>query len=111
VNVTGPYTFHGRVIWLTAEQGGRRSGPPNTPYAANAFVPPETAYTGLASFILHDFNPNAVTSEAAGRWLAVANEWSHFVEVGTVVGITEGRRTVGYYHVESVDADALDGSS
>jgi hypothetical protein len=38
--------FQGRVLWLTPEQGGRRSGPPATrpgdDYAATAFVPPET---------------------------------------------------------------------
>jgi hypothetical protein len=110
VNVIGPHPFHGRVVWLTAEQGGRRSGPPNPPYAATAFVPPETAYKGLASFILRDFDPNVVASEAAGRWLEVPNEWPHFVEAGTVVVITEGPRTVGYFHVESIDASALDGS-
>jgi hypothetical protein len=74
-------------------------------------VPPETADTGLASFVLRDFDPNVVASEAAGRWLMVPNEWPHFVEVGAVVGITEGLRTVGYFHVESIDAVVSDGTS
>jgi hypothetical protein len=66
---------------------------------------PTAAYTGMASFILRDFDPNAVVSDAADRWLMVANECPHFVEVGTVVVSTEGPRTVGHYHVESIDAD------
>jgi hypothetical protein len=41
-----PLPFQGRVLWLTPQLGGRRSGPPATPagdgYAATAFVPPET---------------------------------------------------------------------
>ena len=74
-------------------------------------MPPETAYTGAASSVLRDFDPNVVVSEAAGRWLMVPNEWPHFVEVGAVVMIAEGRRTVGYFHIESIDVDVPDGSS
>ena len=48
-----PLPFQGRVLWLTPEQGGRRSGPPATPagddYAATAFVPPDTVASWLAS--------------------------------------------------------------
>jgi hypothetical protein len=53
----GGFPFRGSVIWLTPEQGGRETGPPvpvlSWPYyAATAFVPPHTAGTGLASFVL-----------------------------------------------------------
>lgn len=53
---TDPLRFHGTVVWLTQEHGGRRTGPPvPTPrhdYAANGFVPPLTVDTGLASMVV-----------------------------------------------------------
>jgi len=98
--------FRGHVIWLTAHQGGRTSGPPATPadadYAATAFVPPESLATGLASFILRVVDRSAWLSEAAGAWLVIPNEPRHQVGVGSIVVITEGSRSVAYFHVDEV---------
>jgi hypothetical protein len=48
-----PLPVQDRVLGLTPEQGGRRSGPPATPArdddAATAFVPPEAVASWLAS--------------------------------------------------------------
>ncbi|WP_206793312.1 hypothetical protein [Amycolatopsis sp. MtRt-6] len=99
-----PFPFHGRIVWLTPGQGGRTTGPPQPAdghtYAANAYVPPRTAVTGLASFVLRGFEPGALVSTADGRWLVVENTGAFRVEAGTVVVITEGPKTVGYFHVE-----------
>lgn len=94
--------FRGFVIWLTADLGGRRSGPPASPYAATAYVPPATVADGLASFVLHDFDPAVTRSTAVGRWLAVANDGVYAIQPGTVVVITEGPKPVAYFHVEQV---------
>ncbi|WP_410668273.1 hypothetical protein [Amycolatopsis sp. cmx-4-68] len=101
-----PFPFHGRVVWLTPEQGGRTTGPPRADsdddYAANAFVPPRTADSGLASFVLRDLERGALVSPAKGRWLVVENSGAHRIQPGTVVVITEGPKPVGYFHVEEV---------
>lgn len=93
-------------MWLTPEQGGRASGPPETPadsdYASTAFVPPESIESGIASFILRVDNRSAWSSPAIGSWLAVENEWPHVVERGSIVVITEGRRLVAYFHVDEI---------
>jgi hypothetical protein len=94
--------FRGTIVWLTSEQGGRLSGPPGAPYAANAFVPPHSATTGLASFVLQGFTAIAWRSPAEGRWLAVENDGAYCVQVGTVVVVTEGAKPVGYFHVDEV---------
>ncbi|MEU5260123.1 hypothetical protein [Amycolatopsis sp. NPDC021455] len=99
-----PFPFRGRVVWLTPEQGGRTTGPPRPGesgvYAANAFVPPQTAGSGMASFVLGDFDPSNWATAAAGRWLVVDNAGPYRVQEGTVVVITEGPEPVGYFHVE-----------
>jgi hypothetical protein len=99
-----PFPFRGRVVWLTPEQGGRTTGPPRTGErgvdAANAFVPPRTAGSGLASFVLRDFEPGAPVTAAAGRWLVVDNSGPYRIQEGTVVVLTEGPQPVGYFHVE-----------
>ncbi|MEU4245933.1 hypothetical protein AB0F15_00825 [Amycolatopsis sp. NPDC026612] len=96
-----PFPFHGRVVWLTPEQGGRTTGPPRADdYAANAFVPPHTLRFGLASFVLRGFAPEAWVSPAKGRWLTVENSGPHRIRPGAVVVITEGPKPVGYFHVE-----------
>jgi hypothetical protein len=56
------FPFRGEVLWLTPEQGGRQAGPPVPRpawpyYAVTAYVPPQAAGTGLASFVLRDFTP------------------------------------------------------
>lgn len=101
-----PFPFHGRVVWLTPGQGGRTTGPPQPSggaYAANAYVPPETATSGLASFVLRDFEPGAPVTSAAGRWLVVENAGPYRIRAGTVVVLTEGPRPVGYFHVERIE--------
>ena len=103
-----PLPFLGRIVWLTADQGGRSSGPPVTPadrdYAATAFVPPCTVETGLASFVLRVNDPGAWTSAARAGWLVFQDDKHFHVEPGTVIVVTEGARTVAYFHVESVAA-------
>ena len=70
----GEFPFRGVIIWLTPEQGGRKTRPPVPRpawpyYAATAYVPPHTADTGLGSFILRNFDDGARRSSAEGRWL------------------------------------------
>lgn len=106
VKMDGHWPFRGRVVWLTPEQGGRASGPPQPStewdYAHTALVPPHTVASGLASFGLRNFEDGAWTSPAEGRWLIVDNDAEQLVEPGTVVVCTEGRRVVAYFHVERV---------
>jgi hypothetical protein len=98
--------FRGEVIWLTPEQGGRKSGPPRTPadqdYVATAYVPPKTANDGLTSFILRVADRTAWRSEASGDWLAVANEGCFWIDEGALVVITEGPTAVAYFEVRQV---------
>lgn len=105
-----PLPFHGHVLWLTPEQGGRDTGPPPTPqeqvFAATGFVPPHSADSGLASFVLDVQDRAAWRSAASGCWLMVDNEGAQFVQGGDIIVVTEGRRVVAYFHVESVDAIA-----
>ena len=106
MKVPGPYPFRGEVIWLTPEQGGR-SGWKGIPqasdsYAATAFVPPETAETGLASFVVRDFDPTEHRSRAQGRWLLVENEGAQLIVPGTVVVVTEGASIVGFFFLHDV---------
>jgi len=107
VRLDKPLPFHGYVVWLTREQGGRDSGPPPTPidhdYAATGFVPPATLDSGLASVVLRVSDRTALRSEADARWLAVDNVPPHRVSEGDVIVVTEGRRVVAYFHVESID--------
>src|SRR5580704_3408166 len=99
-----PLPFHGYVVWLTREQGGRDSGPPPTPidqdYAATGFVPPATIDSGLASVVLRVGDRTAWRSKADARWLVVDNVPPHRVSEGDVIVVTEGRRVVAYFHVE-----------
>lgn len=99
--------FHGYVTWLTAEQGGRDTGPPTTPedqdFAATGFVPPSTLDVGLASFVLRAKDRSAWVSEADASWLVVPNEGLQEVRPGSVVVVTEGSRPVAYFHVRTVD--------
>ena len=102
-----PLRFHGTVIWLTDEQGGRRSGPPSPSpdrdYAANGFVPPLTHDTGLASLVVRPETPGAFRSTADAGWLGGDYQYPHDVTVGDVIVVSEGPTVVGYFHVESVD--------
>lgn len=100
------FRFMGRVVWLTAEQDGRRTGPPRcdstNDYAANAYVPPHTFSSGGASFVLRTFVNGALVSRAEGAWLALPNSGPQRIQPGTVVVITEGPKPVGYFHVDEV---------
>jgi len=106
VKLDAPFPFKGEVVWLTTEQGGRKSGPPTPPdgqdYAVTAFVPPHDVATGLASFVLRGFRHGAWRSPAEGRWLVVENDAEQLVEPGSVVVVTEGPHPVAYFHVERV---------
>lgn len=103
-----PLRFHGTVVWLTEEQGGRRTGPPGaTPehdYAANGFVPPLTVDTGLASLVVRPEAPGSWRSAADAGWLVGHYNYPHEVGSGDVIVVTEGPTVVGYFHVESVDS-------
>jgi hypothetical protein len=101
----GETTFHGHVVWLTSDQGGRSSGPPTgEEYRVTGYVPPHTVENGLASFWLRDFAPGEWQSSATGWWLAVENAGPQEVRPGSVVVVTEGARTVAYFHVHDVRA-------
>ena len=105
VVLSGAWPLLGRVVWLTAEQGGRASGPPpinDWDYAHTAYVPPQNFDTGLASFALRGFEPGAWTSTAEGRWVLDEDGGAHGVVPGSLVVCTEGQRVVAYFHVESM---------
>lgn len=71
-------------------------------YAATAYIPPHTADTGLASFILRNFDAGAWRSHAEGRWLAAAIQGEQLVRPGSVIAVTEGARVVAYFTVHHV---------
>ena len=99
--------FHGYVVWLTADQGGRSSGPLpplGQDFAATAYVPPATAQSGLASIVLRVSNRTAWRSAADARWLVVDNVPPYRVGVGDLIVVIEGGRTVAHFRVEDIDA-------
>lgn len=106
VKLDGPFPFRGQVVWLTAEQGGRASGPPvpveSSDYAATAFVSPYTLETGLASFVLRGFAGGSWRSPAEGCWLVVENQDEYRVVPGSVVAVTEGPRVVAFFTVSEL---------
>lgn len=79
---------------------GRRSEGAATRHTA--LVPPGDVQSGLASFILRGFRHGEWRSAAEARWQAVENEGDRRVEVGTVVVVTEGPKTFGFFTVEGV---------
>lgn len=93
--------WRGTVVWLTRDQGGRASGPPGGDYAANGFLPPLTATTGLASLVVRVDEVGTWRSSASAGWL-VPEAYPHQVSPGDVVVVIEGPRIVGYLHVEEV---------
>jgi hypothetical protein len=101
------FPFSGDVTWLTPEQGGRRTGPVGGDFAATGYLPPLTAHTGLASFVLLSLSGD-LRGPALGRWLVVPNAGDQLVVPGSVVVITEGLRTTAYFTVTSIDTDLLD---
>ena len=105
-----PLPFHGTVVWLTEDQGGRQIGPPvataERDYAANGFVPPLTVDTGLASLVVRPATPGAWRSTADAGWLVGDYRYPRDVAAGDVIVVTEGPTVVGYFHVESVGSAA-----
>jgi hypothetical protein len=101
-----PLLFHGYMVWLTPEQGGRDTGPPPTPrdqdYAATAYIPPASLETGLASVVLRLDDRTAWRSTGDADWLVV-DHGDFPVERGDVLVVTEGHHIVGYFHIEVVD--------
>lgn len=94
----------GTIIWLTPEQGGRRSGPPPTPwdtyYFATAYVTPHRREDTLASVVIDVSVRDAWQSHAKLRWLADPHP---AVGRGSCIFITEGPDAVAIFTVEHVD--------
>jgi len=84
---------------VRAAHRGTRHG---TYYAATAYVPPRTAETGLASFILRNFDAGARRSGAEGRWMLAGGQGRELVQPGSVIAVTEGARVVAYFTVQHV---------
>ena len=72
-------------------------------YAATGFVPPATFDSALVSVVLRVRDRTTWRSEADARWLVVDNVRPYRVSEGDVIVVTEGRRMVAYFHVESMD--------
>ena len=49
---------------------------------------------------------SAWRSEAEGGWLVIENEGNNWVDVGSIVVVTEGARPVAYFHVREVAGTA-----
>lgn len=114
VMMTGSLAVRGTVVWLTPQQGGRVSGPPEPDYdydyTATAFLPPRTAEDGQAGIALRRFAPGAWRTAAEGILVPGKGNRAQQVIPGCMVVITEGVRPVGLLTVEEVHALAADGS-
>lgn len=104
------FPFRGSVVWLTPDQGGRSTGPPAPRdawpyYAANGYVPPATAETGLVSLVVRGFTAGNWRSVAEACWLVPDNPSLPRVEVGSVLVVSEGPKPVGFFLVEEVVAE------
>ncbi|TDD18277.1 hypothetical protein E1218_26325 [Kribbella turkmenica] len=114
VMMTGSLAVRGTVVWLTPQQGGRVSGPPEPDYdydyTATAYLPPRTADDGQAGIALREFAPGAWRTPAEGILVPAYGHRAQQVIPGCIVVITEGTRPVGLLTVEEVHALASDGS-
>jgi hypothetical protein len=114
VMMTGSLSVRGMVVWLTPQQGGRVSGPPEPDYdydyTATAYLPPRTAEDGQAGIALRRFAPGAWRSPAEGILVPGKGNRAQQVVPGCIVVVTEGVRPVGLYTVEEVLALAPDGT-
>ncbi|GAB2660491.1 hypothetical protein [Kribbella swartbergensis] len=114
VMMTGSLAVRGTVVWLTPQQGGRVSGPPEPDYdydyTATAYIPPRTPDTGQAGVALRRFAPGAWRTPAEGILVPGKGNRAQQVIPGCLVVITEGTRPVGLLTVEEVHALAPDGS-
>jgi hypothetical protein len=114
VMMTGSLAVRGTVVWLTPQQGGRVSGPPDPDYdydyTATAYLPPRTADDGQAGLALRRFAPGAWRTPAEGILVPAKGNRAQQVIPGCIVVITEGVRPVGLLTVEEVDVLAPDGT-
>lgn len=114
VMMTGSLAVRGTVVWLTPQQGGRVSGPPEPDYdydyTATAYLPPRTAEDGQAGIALRRFAPGAWRTQAEGILVPAKGNRAQQVIPGCLVVITEGVRPVGLLTVEEVHALAPDGT-
>src|SRR5580765_7101381 len=114
VMMTGSLAVRGTVVWLTPQQGGRVSGPPEPDYdydyKANAYLPPRTAEDGQAGIALRRFAPGAWRTQAEGILVPAKGNRAQQEIPGCLVVITEGVRPVGLLTVEEVHALAPDGT-
>ena len=112
VMMTGSLAVRGTVVWLTPQQGGRVSGPPEPDYdydyTATAYLPPRTADDGQAGVALRRFAPGAWRTPAEGILVPAKGHRAQQVVAGCIVVITEGIRPVGLLTVEEVLAHAPD---
>ncbi|MFI5693122.1 hypothetical protein ACIA58_14840 [Kribbella sp. NPDC051586] len=114
VMMTGSLAVRGTVLWLTPQQGGRVSGPPEPDYdydyTATAYLPPRTPEDGQAGLALRRFAPGAWRTPAEGILVPAKGNRAQQVIPGCIVVITEGVRPVGLLTVEEVHALAPDGT-
>ena len=112
VMMTGSLAVRGTVVWLTPQQGGRVSGPPEPDYdydyTATAYLPPRTAEDGQAGLALRRFAPGAWRTPAEGILVPAKGNRAQQVIPGCIVVITEGVRPVGLLTVEEVNALAAE---
>ncbi|NIK60747.1 hypothetical protein [Kribbella shirazensis] len=115
VMMTGSLAVCGTVVWLTPQQGGRVSGPPEPDYdydyTATAYLPPRTAEDGQAGIALRNFAPGAWRTQAEGILVPAKGHRAQQVIPGCIVVITEGTRPVGLLTVEEVHALKPDGTT
>jgi hypothetical protein len=114
VMMTGSLAVRGTVVWLTPQQGGRVSGPPEPDYdydyTGTAFLPPRTAEDGQAGVCLRRFAPGAWRTPIEGILVPGPGNRAQQVIPGCLVVITEGVRPVAFLTVEEVHAVADDGT-
>jgi hypothetical protein len=110
VMMTGSLAVRGTVVWLTPQQGGRVSGPPEPDYdydySATAYLPPRTPEDGQTGLTLRRFAPGAWRSTAEGILMPAPGYRAQQVLPGSIVVITEGVRPVGLLTVEEVQSVA-----
>ncbi|MFK4086118.1 hypothetical protein ACI2LF_18545 [Kribbella sp. NPDC020789] len=108
VMMTGSLAVRGMVVWLTPQQGGRVSGPPEPDYdydyTGTAFLPPRTAEDGQAGVCLRRFAPGAWRTPVEGILVPGQGNRAQQVIPGCLVVITEGVRPVAFLTVEEVHA-------
>jgi len=113
VMMTGSLAVRGTVVWLTPQQGGRVSGPPEPDYdydyTATAYLPPRTPEDGQAGIAVSRFAPGAWRTPAEGILVPPKGHRAQQVIPGCIVIITEGVRPVGLFTVDEVHALAADG--